>query len=44
MNMLDSTLSLKEIEHTLAEAIAKKKGKVRTIGDLQLTSDDYKIL
>lgn len=44
MNMLDSTLSLKEIEHTLAEAIAQRKGKVRTIGDLQLTSEDYKIL
>ena len=44
MKMLDSTLSVKEIEHTLAEAIAKKKGKVRTIGDLQLTSEDYKIL
>lgn len=44
MNMLDSTLSLKEIEHTLAETIAKRKGKARTIGDLQLTNEDYKIL
>lgn len=44
MNMLDSTLSLKEIEHTIAEAIASCKGKARTIGDLGLTSEDYKIL
>lgn len=44
MNMLDSTLSLKEIERTIAEAIAGRRGKIRTIGDLQLSSEDYKIL
>lgn len=44
MNMLDSTLSLKEIEQTIATEIASRKGKVRTIGDLQLSNEDYKIL
>lgn len=42
--MLDSTLSLREIEHELREAITRKKGTIRTIGDLDLTSEDYKIL
>ncbi|SET25455.1 hypothetical protein SAMN04487772_11246 [[Clostridium] polysaccharolyticum] len=42
--MLDSTLSLREIEHELREAITKRKGTIRTIGDLELTSEDYKIL
>lgn len=44
MNMLDSALSLKEIEHALGTAITKRKGRIRTIGDLQLTNEDYKIL
>lgn len=44
MNMLDSALSLKEIEQALGAAITKRKGKIRTIGDLQLTHEDYKIL
>lgn len=44
MNMLDSALSLKEIEQTIGEAIVTHKGKIRTIGDLQLSSEDYKIL
>ncbi|MBR3771404.1 MAG: hypothetical protein IKL07_03965 [Clostridium sp.] len=42
--MLDSVLSLKEMERAIGNAILRKKGRVRTIGDLELTNEDYKLL
>lgn len=44
MSMLDSALSLYEMEKVLEDAIQKSNGKIRTIGDLQLSQEDYKIL
>lgn len=44
MSMLDSVLSLKEMERAIGNAILRKKGQVRTIGDLGLTNEDYMLL
>lgn len=44
MSILDSALSLDEMERALGNAILKKKGKIRTIGDLGLTTEEYKLL
>lgn len=44
MSILDSALSLDEMEQALGNAILEKKGKIRTIGDIGLTSEEYKLL
>ncbi len=44
MNILDPTLSLKEIENLIRKTILARRGKIRTIGDLQLSNEDYKII
>lgn len=42
--MLDSTLSLCEMETLLDELLQEKKGSIRMLGDLDLSLEDYKIL
>ena len=44
MGILDSALSLDEMEQVLGSIILKNKGKIRTIGDIGLTNEDYKII
>jgi len=42
--MLDSSISLSEMEKRLDEIVQEKKGKIRMLGDLDLSVEDYKIL
>lgn len=44
MRILDSALSLSEIEKELENYIQKNKGKIRTLGDIRMSAEDYKIL
>ncbi len=44
MSILDSALSLDEMEHALGSIILENKGRIRTIGDIGLTNEDYKLL